>query len=486
MRIDQVERAVLAVMFNDKTSSTQIKAELSADKFVFGPSTDGKVPKTSSHKLIYRSMLSCKEIDPIAVAINLGDDLDRVGGEAYLGYLSSQFLNQMGIMSSDGLGEWVTFVDRSGRLKAIGDVVESSAALYENFLMLVENVEDVDQFGSDIVQRMTTILLGTSTSGYQHIATANNEYARRVEDEASGEIVTYYPMGWPSFSRYGLPPQDALFVLSGLSGIGKTQIMLQMGLGVAIQLKHNGLSGRVLFNSYEMAGWRLSRRIASCLSGVNYQSKKLKDTRSKEYSQMMQALEFVSTLPIFYDDTDMTSNQIRLQALKLAAEEPVYFIGIDYAEELPDEDPGSEELRVSRIFRNSKGTARATGACVCLLSQLSDVSKFPSGIVPYNRLRYSRAGTNAADVIAYLYNPPQMRKMRIPFTFDNSLGDESMAYLLIQKYRDGEVTSIPLLWYDKLVRFEDPILKKVGGRTELYQHIEDLGYVDGEFIAEDF
>lgn len=475
MNLQQIEQVLLSAILVDRGAIGVARPELTADKFVYGPAEEF----SDVHRMIYRAMVKVKgRVDTVSVAAQL-DDVDKVGGMSYLQYLATACLPQLGIRSTEGLPQWIRIVDAGGRIKQLGDLIEEYSTLYSDFTALLERVEDVDVFIADFQAKISMIALGGASTQYKHISVASSAYRRILEDEGRGIVLTYYPIGWPSFENYGLPPQSSLMVLSGLSTIGKSQLMLQMALGIAIQLKHEELPGCVVINNYEMSGWRCSRRLASCLAGVDYQGAAVRREGSSAYNSMMTALEYVDTLPIFYDDTDMSSDQIALQTMKMSAEYgQILFLGVDYAELVNDrEKSGSEELRVSKVFRNGQKLARSTGMCACILSQVSDASMYPSGIVPYNKLRYSRGATNAADVICYLYNPIQMRLSKIPFVFEESLGEDSFAYVIVQKNRDGRIGAFPMAWTPEFVRFEDIALDSFGQHT-LYRNLH--------IVADDF
>lgn len=476
MNLHQVEQAILAAMLIDRGVANAVRAELTADKFIYGPAGD---KLSDLHSLIYRAMMKVDgRIDVLSVSRELGENLERVGGEAYLQYLATVCFSQLGIHSTEGLGSWVNLVDTAGRLKQLGDLIGVYDSLFEDFENLLANVEDVDRFVVEFQNKLNAIVLGGQLGGYRHISDANNEYRRIMEDEADGKVLTYFPVGWPSFERFGIPPQASLMAISGMSSMGKTQLMLQMLLGLAIQIKADGLPGCVVLNSYEMVGWRCSRRLAACLAGVNYQGLAVRNRESDAYSSMNEAIDFVDSLPIYYSSEDMSSSQIGIQCAKISATAgPVKMLGVDYAELVPDTSQSNEELRISGIFRNAQTLARSTGMCACLLSQVSDIGMFPSGIVPYDKLRYSRGATNACDTIGYLYNPPQMRAMRISFKFPEELGDENMAYLIVQKNRDGQLGAVPLEWTAEITRFKD--LALVGfGDSPLYRNLNKLGFAE--------
>lgn len=478
MKIQQAEQAILAAILVDRGAFDIVRPELTGDKFIYGPADKFN----EAHRLIYEAMLQSRgRVDVVSVLHTLGEDVEKAGGETYIRFLATAALQQLAVRSTEGLPQWMRLVDAAGRLKQVGDIFTDYERLFQDFASLVERVPDVDAFIAQVQERISTVALGTACAGYKHIAVAAESYRLILEHESRGFIETYYPIGWPSFARFSLPPRAGLMIVSGLSGIGKSQLVLQMALGLAIQLKANNLPGCVVLNTYEMSGWRYARRFAACLAGVDYQGSKVRDADSTEYVSMNAALDFVETLPIYYDDTDMSSDQIALQCMRLTAEHgAVLFLGVDYAELVADEQKAaSEEQRVSRIFRNSKALATSTGMCACVVSQVSDASMFPTKIVSYDKLRYSRAATNAADVICYVYNPPQMRAMQIPFVFETSLGEEAYAHVLVQKHRDGKVGAFPMQWTANFTRFEDLALKGFG--SELYQNLKRLGFVRGQF-----
>jgi hypothetical protein len=75
--------------------------------------------------------------------------------------------------------------------------------------------------------------------------------------------------------------------------------------------------------------------------------------------------------------------------------------------------------------------------------------------------------------------------MQIPFTFADELGEDSFAYVCVQKSRDGKVGAFPLEWTADITRFRDPSM--IGfSNYPLYRNLHKLGFVDGVFEREDF
>jgi len=470
MNIVSYEKLVLSAPFNDRQTIYQLAKEMSDKNFGKGP---GGVD-SSAHKLIFRAMLSLhqdsKPIDVATVAKRLGRDLELVGGEAYLAEIA-QTMSVMGIGSTDGLGEWATVVDNAGRLRQLYSVLDGYTNRLEDIERALPVIGDVDEFFAELMEEIG----GTSRvqSTYQPIAQACAQFRANIEGEIGGQAVSWLPMGWEATKKYKLLPRSSLVVITGLPSMGKSQLLAQFILGAAIQLKAYNLPGVCIFNTYEMKGHRYVGRMASSLCGVNLLDTKLHDKDSEEYSKLMEASEFIETLPIMWDEGDMSSTQITTQTLALAAEVGgVHVLGVDYTELLPDKG-ASEELRISKIFRNSQSLSRLLDGCVINLSQPSgNAYTSESKISGPSGTRYSKVGGQAAEIEMEIYNAQQMKKQGLNFRLPNYLTEGiDTAYCILHKNKNGDIGWFPLKWEAEYTRFSDPKMLAYG-QSEWYENIE--------------
>ena len=459
MLVSEYEKAVLSVIFRNAVSKDRIPQricfELDFDKF------DPKGP----HGIIYRAIQNTvfdKQVPNIpTVSARLGNELTKVGGEEYLQSLLS-FLSIMGVSGSEGFETWVQVVDNSGRLRQLGLVIDSYAKKYEDFQILVNEVKDVDEFISNFLSEINKGV-GCLKSSYVHISEVGQEERRRLEMECQGFVVDLIPTGWPSLERYHIPRPSTYGVISGLSSIGKTQFVLQIALGAALYLKRNNLPGCIGINELESKAWRLHRRLACCLTGVDsseLQSKNLSKDTLKRY---LDTFDIIDELPIYFDDNpSMNSNKLVWNATAMHLEHGPRILGIaDYIELFTDESD-SEELRVSQVVRNHRRVAWEVGSCEIAVSQMNNsVMHIPSKIGGKERSRYSGAIAHGSDWYIEVYNPIQMKLLGIDFTVPAGFSDRC-AYALIEKNKDYKVGREPFDWTPEFTRFRDMCVPGMG------------------------
>jgi len=476
MNIATYERLLLSAVLREKVAIYRLAPEIPDTSFWYGPG-DVEAP---AHSLIYKSMVALyQDQDPIDVGTlgkRLGKDLDLIGGEAYLVQLANT-LPTLGIHNIEGLTEWASVVDGAGRLRRLSHVLTKYQDQLNDIDKALPRIGDVDGFFADVMEDIGDT--SKALTSYQHISVAGAEFQRELDSEMGGAAVSWLPIGWQATRKYNILPRASLVTLLGIPSSGKSQLLAQFVLGAAIQLKHYNLPGVCVINTYEMKGKKYLGRMASCLSGVNLKSPQLKDSSTEEYHRLIQAKEFVETLPILYDDVgDMTSTQIVTQTLALAAEHgQVHIVGVDYVELVPDQDKGSEELRISNIFRQGQRLSRKIdGACVWL-SQPSGLDQDTMLAGP-GGTRYARmGGWAAAELQMELYNPIYMKAQGMSFRKPDILPSLDKAYVFVHKNKHGPTGFFALEWTPGIVRFADPAMAGFG-MDALYDNLRELWSVE--------
>jgi len=454
--INEYEMLLLGIILRFPSGPDRIPqrvvAELDFDKF--SPSGPNRLIYQAIQKLVID-----QQIPTIPnIALTLKDKLDAVGGEPYLQALLAYPLT-CGVKTSEGFESYVRLIDNAGRLRQLALVIDKYAKVFEDFEQAVSQIDDVDEFLSSFMAEINAGAVKPKSS-YSHISIAVEEEMRRLELESRGYVVDLIPTGWPNLEKYYIPRPGSFGVVSGLSSMGKTQFALQMLLGVAIYLKETGKKGCVAINELETQGWRLNRRMACCLAGIDSSELARGSLSKHDLDRYYKTLEYISTLPIYYDDNAMlTSQQMAWQALALNIEKGPRVLGVaDYAELFADTG-ASEELRVSGVVRSQRRIAWETGSCEIMISQLnSSVMQTNTKIGGMSRTRYSGAIAQAADWFVEIYNPPQMRRAQIDFVLPDAM-DERMAYVLIEKNKDYPVGQEPFEWIPQYTRFRDVSLK---------------------------
>lgn len=458
-----------------------VVGELTNDKFGYG---NGGI-ESSGHSLIYQAAVECHLAgippDIVSVSRQLGDKLDVVGGTAYLKELVEAVVKQ-GVRSINELSiqAWSRIIDNLGRLRHLSTVLESYAGVLADREKALVQVEDVDAFISEIIADLWKAQ-GLVTQDYKPISVGVAAYRRRLEQNFRGRTEEVAPMGWPSFKRARLPCLGGMTVIAGLPGSGKTQLALQIMLGQLIQMRHQNMDGCAAINSYEMTDWRLARRLACCLAGVDSSALSAGEVRegSPEAVKLQEWLEFVETLPIYVDDNNLTtSSRINWQASALhAVHGPLTNLMIDYAELVPLSDKERQESRdmqVSIVFQNGVTCAKQTGAAVHVLSQYNRRplgSKYKRG--GPGALRYGAGGWHGADVVLEVWNPIAMKGAQLDFAVPDGFTDDQV-WVSVVKYRDGpQGGHFPLSWEPRWTRFSDPMLPSVIN-YELYENLDEV------------
>jgi len=455
MRIVEYEQLVLSAAFLDRGVMPQLAAEISDIAFNYGP--DGRI--SESHRLIYRAMLTCYQggqaIDIATVAAQLGDRLDFVGGTAYLQQLV-HVLARHSIRSTQGLPDWAGRIDKAGRFIGMQNMLARYADQISDAESVVDRI-DIDDFYSELVTSLGRA--NQVQTQYRVIAEAVGDAQRRIAAEVGGRAVSWLPIPWNSTRQFRLVPRDALVVLTGLSSIGKSQLAAEFLLGAAIQLRRQDLPGVVAFNTFEIKGWEYAARMGSCLAKVDLLSPGLFDENSDECMRLGEALDFVSHLPIVFDDADATSMEIEARSLQLSQQSGgIHLLVIDYNELLSDVNTASEELRLAAIFRRFRRLARRLNCCVLVVSQQTVEPGNKTRLAQVGQTRYTRVGWHACNVYLQLYNIFAMRAAGIDFRLPSGMSDDGFAHVYVQKNTHGVVGQFPLRWNPSIVRFSDPTM----------------------------
>jgi len=199
--------------------------------------------------------------------------------------------------------------------------------------------------------------------------------------------------------------------------------------------------------SLEMSKAQLIYRLLS--SEAKIESGRLRTGRiaQHEWEPMGHAINTLSQLPIFIDDTPgIGVTEIRSKARRLQAEQggTLGLILIDYLQLME----GSGDNRVqelSKITRSLKGLARELNVPVIALSQLSRGVESRTNKRPMmSDLRESGAIEQDADLIMMLYREEY---------YDPDTPDRGIAEIILTKHRNGPTGTVKLLFQPEFTQF---------------------------------
>ena len=199
--------------------------------------------------------------------------------------------------------------------------------------------------------------------------------------------------------------------------------------------------------SLEMSKQQLIYRLLSAEAKI--ESGRLRTGRiaQHEWGPMGHAINTLSELPIFIDDTPgIGVSEIRSKARRLQAEQggALGLILIDYLQLME----GSGDNRVqelSKMTRSLKGLARELNVPIIALSQLSRGVESRTNKRPMmSDLRESGAIEQDADLIMMLYREEY---------YDPDTPDRGIAEIILTKHRNGPTGTVKLLFQPEYTQF---------------------------------
>ncbi|MGB7088117.1 MAG: replicative DNA helicase [Phormidesmis sp.] len=199
--------------------------------------------------------------------------------------------------------------------------------------------------------------------------------------------------------------------------------------------------------SLEMSKAQLIYRLLS--SEAKIESGRLRTGRiaQHEWEPMGHAINTLSQLPIFIDDTPgIGVSEIRSKARRLQAEQggALGLILIDYLQLM--EGAGDNRVQeLSKMTRSLKGLARELNVPIIALSQLSRGVESRTNKRPMmSDLRESGAIEQDADLIMMLYREEY---------YDPDTPDRGIAEIILTKHRNGPTGTVKLLFQPEYTQF---------------------------------
>lgn len=473
-----IEAALLGVTLKwGKEAAALLLPHLTPDKFVFN--FDGTFG--SGHSEIWQAISEVFLTDKTSPTYLVVSHKTRGIYESYLKELVNRVESRYSIFSFDPhqAQYFADVVDKQGivyNISHAGKSVAASTADIDAFMNTLNTIRDVDVWATEQLD-VFRHTLSTKSEGYHHVSHHIDAVKERWDRQFRGDEISLLPNGLPSLLGANLFPLRRMAVIHGLSSSGKSTLVFQVNLGTAIGLYLNDVKGCVAINSLEMEAEALVERMVSILARVDV-SRFMGGTITKaEMNQLFDWADFVGKLPIFVDDTNFittTAMEYRAKGLHVSEYGPVLQISSDYGELFKDDDKASEELRMSKVFREQFNLSRLIGASVVAISQ-STVDRAASGksqIAGPDGTRYSRSILQATDILAELWNPPQMEAAG-----RTVVGPEGYStahpWLFIQKYRNAKTgLAVPLGWDAPTTTFFDLSMAQTPGHETIFDHLE--------------
>jgi len=396
-----------------------------------------------SHRKIFDAMIELFEknepIDLITIAEELRkrNEIDAVGGEAYLSALASQVPTAANIRYHSKI-----IREKSLLRSLIKSASEIAGKVYEDNLDADELVDQAER----IIFNISDKRIKASFISLKDLIKGSFETIEHLYDKKSA--ITGIASGFNDLDvlTSGFQRGD-LIVIGGRPSMGKTAFSLNIARHVGVELKEP-----VAIFSLEMSKEQLAMRMLCSEAMVDSNSVRRGFIRKEDWGKLTNAAGRLTESPVFIDDSsNITVLEMRAKARRLKMEHKgLSLIVVDYLQLMRSRGgfDKSREQEISEISRSLKALAKEIEVPVIALSQLNRGVETRSG----NKrptladLRESGAIEQDADVILFLYRDEFYNKDTL---------EKGKAEVNIAKQRNGPTDTISLTFFPNYTRFTD-------------------------------
>ncbi len=226
--------------------------------------------------------------------------------------------------------------------------------------------------------------------------------------------------------------------------MGKTSFALDIA-------RHASLHAQVpvAIFSLEMSKEQLGMRLLCAEARINSSKLRTGYIARSDWPKLTAAASRLSEGLIFIDDhATLTTLDVRARARRLAAEQPLGLIIVDYLQLMQSHGrTESRQLEITEISRGLKSLAKELNVPVIALSQLSRAVENRQDKRPLlSDLRESGAIEQDADVVGFIYRDE---------VYHPDGGETGVAEILIRKQRNGPIGDVKLYFENQYTRFHN-------------------------------
>jgi replicative DNA helicase len=426
---EQAERAVLSAILLNAESISLVSDTLLPQDF-----------HNQANQALYQTLQELyqngKQLDIVTLqdALASKDRLDKVGGISYLLELQED-IPAMGL------------VEQHAR------IVKEKAMLRQLISESVNIIKSCYDPGDDELDD----ILDKAEKGVYNVAhklakptfvqlnvLMKNTFHQLANTKVSASGVTGLPTGFSKFDAMtsGFQKSD-LIILAGRPSMGKTALMLNMGLNAA----HEG--AKIAIFSLEMSAEQLALRMLSSESHISHQKIRNAAISSDEWQTLTNTAASLADMKIYVDDTPSLSiRDLRSKARKLKATDGLDFIIIDYLQLLSGGSRFENRTQeISAISRSLKALAKELDVPVLAGSQLSRSLESRMDKRPMlSDLRESGAIEQDGDLIFFIYRD---------VVYNPDVEHPDLSEIIIGKQRNGPIGTCYASFAGDVARFED-------------------------------
>ena len=393
-----------------------------------------------AHRRIFDKMVQLNERNQAIDFVTLKEELSRageieeVGGPAYVASLA------------DG-------VPRATNVEYYARIVKEKATL-RNLIFaankILTNAYEADQESDLILDEAESSIFAVADdrlkAGFVPMRDLVKDSFPKIEQLFEQKrLITGCPTGFVDLDEMtrGLQPGD-LIIVAARPSMGKTSLVLNIAQHVAVQPDHT-----VGFFSLEMSKESLFLRLLTSEAQIDSHRLMSGAIGQKDYGRISHALETLSAMRLFIDDTaNISVLEMRAKARRLQSEHRLSLLVVDYIQLMSGRGRfENRTLELASISRSLKGLAKELSVPIVVLSQLSRAPESRSDHRPQlSDLRESGALEQDADVVVLIYREDAYNR-------DPNNPDAGTAELILAKQRNGPTGVVRLAFLREQTRF---------------------------------
>ena len=426
------EESLLSAIFINNDILLDVLEVLTSDDFYKG-----------AHKKIFRVIIElvAKEepVDLVTVAnaLNEKDELESIGGAAYLASIS------------DAAPVAVNAVHYAKIIQgkaALRQLIDASSKTIERCL---EDKGDFKEILDEAEAAVFQIAERKTRGAFKSLSELINLNIDQLEEQQGKDGgLSGLDTGYPRLNQItsGLQGSD-LIIIAARPSMGKTAFALNLARNVAVLERKP-----VAVYSLEMSCDQLSMRLLTSEARIDSNRLRTGFISPEDWQNATDAAGILNEMPIFIDDTASISvMDVRAKARKLYQKHgELGLVVIDYLQLMKAPIKSDRrDLEIAEISRSLKALAKELNVPVIALSQLNRMLEQRADKRPMmSDLRESGAIEQDADIIAFIYRDEVYNKEP-----DNP--KKGTAEIIVAKNRNGAIGTAHMVFNGQFTRFEE-------------------------------
>ncbi len=425
----EAEQSVLGACLHSEDAIAKALEILSSDDFY-----------KSTHKKIFSVMREQFEgndpIDVLALAdkLKMKNELEEVGGIEYLGLLEDFVPTSTAVIHHAKILR---------EKKILRDLIQTATEIVSSGYSGSDDVDTLLDKAEQSIFEISEKRTKPSFHKLPDIIKRGLSDLEKLSQEPG--MVTGVPSGFIDLDNMTAGFQNSdLIILAARPSMGKTSFALDIARYVSLNKKLP-----TAFFSLEMSKEQLGMRLLCSKAQVDSSKVRTGYLAKSDWPKVHDAGRELAEAQLFIDDSPALSVlDVRARARRLAAEQPLGLIIIDYMQLMQGRgSPESRQLEVSEISRGLKALAKEINSPILALSQLSRAVENRTDKRPLlSDLRESGSIEQDADVVMFIYRD---------VVYNPETEDPHKTEVLIRKQRNGPIGETFLHFENQYTRFYD-------------------------------